>query len=62
MKNNFINVIKSIIDKNVYSKEKTVEENKPLFEKIKNSKLKAELSVKNIEQFYDLLKIENDLL
>ena len=47
---------------NVYSKEKIVEENKPLFEKIKNEKLKAELSVKNIEQFYDLLKIEEDFL
>ena len=39
-----------------------IEENIPLFEKIKNEKLKQELSDKNIEQFVDLLKIEEEFL
>ena len=48
---------------NVYSDEKKDEENKTnLFDKIKNKKLKQELSYKNLEHFSDLLKIEEEFL
>ena len=48
---------------NVYSTENNDEENKnSLFDKIKNKKLKEELSEKNIEHFSDLLKIEEEFL
>jgi len=48
---------------NVYSNEKTDEENKiNLFDKIRNKKLKDELSDKNIEHFSDLLRIEEEFL
>ena len=46
---------------NVYSNEKIIEENN-LFDKIRNKKLKEELSDKNIEHFSDLLKIEEEFL
>ena len=47
---------------NVYSKDKNVEENKPLCDKIKNEKLKQEFQNQNIEQFIDLLRIEQEFL
>ena len=48
---------------NVYTNEKTDEENKRnLFDKIRNKKLKEELSDKNIEHFSDLLRIEEEFL
>jgi broad-specificity NMP kinase len=48
---------------NVYSNEKSDEGNKTnLFDKIRNKKLKDELSNKNIEHFSDLLRIEEEFL
>ena len=49
---------------NVYSEEKDDEDNKSknLFDKIKNKKLKDDHFAKDIDQFSDLLKIEEDFL
>ena len=48
---------------NIYSEEKSDEENKSnLFDKIKNQKLKVDLKGKNMDQFSDLLKIEEEFL
>ena len=48
---------------NVYSNEKSDEGNKTnLFDKIRNKKLKDELTDKNIEHFSDLLRIEEEFL
>ena len=48
---------------NVYSIEKVEEENETnLLDKIRNKKLKEELSNKNIEHFSDLLRIEEEFL
>jgi len=48
---------------NAYSEEKIDEEYKSnLFDKIKNQKIKYDLFGKNIEQFSDLLKIEEEFL
>jgi len=48
---------------NVYSEEKSEEEEKgDLFEKIKYKKLKEDLREKNIRKFSDILKIEEDFL
>ena len=62
----FDNELKKILLKivNVYSEEKYDEDNKSknLYDKIKNKKLKDDLFEKDIDQFSDLLKIEEDFL